>query len=66
MFDYSLEHIVSYWARLERPQLIGPTPEGLRAVFPVARPGPLGSPVRRLRSAVACHHDRARCILVEP
>jgi hypothetical protein len=35
MFDYTLEHIISYWARIDRPQLIGPTPEGMRAIFPV-------------------------------
>jgi len=36
MLAYGIEHVVSYWARLEPPQVIGPTPEGLRAVFPVA------------------------------
>jgi hypothetical protein len=36
MYDYTLEHITSYWAKLSPPQVIGPTPEGMRAVFPVA------------------------------
>jgi hypothetical protein len=36
MIDYSLEHIFSYRVGIEKPQVIGPTAEGLRAVVPVA------------------------------
>jgi hypothetical protein len=36
MFDYRLEHIISYWAKMEKPQVVGPAPEGMRLVFPVA------------------------------
>ena len=30
MFDYDMEHICSYSATLEAPEVIGPVPEGLR------------------------------------
>jgi len=30
MFDYSMEHIFSYTGTLAPPEVIGPTPEGLR------------------------------------
>ena len=30
MFDYDMEHICSYSATLEAPEVIGPLPEGLR------------------------------------
>ena len=33
MFDYSLEHLFSYVVSLERPQMIGAIPEGIRAIF---------------------------------
>ena len=31
MFNYSLEHIFSYTATLNRPERIGPVPEGIKA-----------------------------------
>ena len=37
MFDYSLEHLFSYEVSLERPQMIGPLPEGIRAIFYVTK-----------------------------
>jgi hypothetical protein len=33
MFDYRLEHIMSYNATLAAPEIIGPLPEGLRVNF---------------------------------
>ena len=30
MFDYSMEHLFSYTATLQPPEVIGPTPQGLR------------------------------------
>jgi hypothetical protein len=30
MFDYKLEHLFSYTARLAPPEIIGPVPEGIR------------------------------------
>ena len=30
MFDYSMDHVCSYTATLEAPEVIGPVPEGLR------------------------------------
>ena len=33
MFDYSLEHLFSYVVSVEKPQMIGPLPEGIRAIF---------------------------------
>ena len=33
MFDYDLEHIFSYTATLDTPEVIGPVPEGIRANF---------------------------------
>ena len=33
MFDYDLEHIFSYTATLDAPEVIGPVPEGIRANF---------------------------------
>src|SRR2546426_11906971 len=35
MLRYELEHVFSYWARIGKPQVVGPTPEGIRAIFPV-------------------------------
>ena len=37
MFDYSLEHLFSYEVSLERPQMIGEIPEGIRAIFYVTK-----------------------------
>ena len=37
MFDYSLEHLFSYVVSLERSQMIGPLPEGIRAIFYVVK-----------------------------
>ena len=37
MFDYSLEHLFSYVVSLERPQMIGAIPEGIRAIFYVTK-----------------------------
>ena len=31
MFDYSLEHLFSYVVSVDKPQMIGPLPEGIRA-----------------------------------
>jgi len=31
MFDFTMEHIFSYTAGLQPPQIIGPVPEGIRA-----------------------------------
>jgi Protein of unknown function (DUF3237) len=33
MFDYDLEHIFSYTATLDAPEVVGPVPEGIRANF---------------------------------
>jgi hypothetical protein len=33
MFDYDLEHVFSYTATLDAPEVIGPVPEGIRANF---------------------------------
>ena len=33
MFDYRLEHIMSYNATLAEPEVIGPVPEGIRVNF---------------------------------
>ncbi len=33
MFDYELEHILSYSVTLAPPEVIGPVPEGIRANF---------------------------------
>ncbi len=33
MFDYELEHILSYSVTLDPPEVIGPVPEGIRANF---------------------------------
>lgn len=35
MIEYSLEHLFSARARVQKPQMIGPIPEGVRAIFPV-------------------------------
>ena len=35
MFDYRLEHIMSYNATLAEPEIIGPVPEGIRVNFHV-------------------------------
>ena len=37
MFDYSLEHLFSYVVSVEKPQMIGPLPEGIRAIFYVTK-----------------------------
>jgi len=37
MFDYSLEHLFSYDVSVEEPQMIGPIPEGIRAIFYVTK-----------------------------
>ena len=37
MFDYSLEHLFSYVVSVEKPQMIGPFPEGIRAIFYVTK-----------------------------
>jgi hypothetical protein len=37
MFDYSLEHLFSYVVSLERPQMIGALPEGIRAIYYVTK-----------------------------
>jgi hypothetical protein len=36
MFDYELEHILSYAVTLNPPEVIGPVPEGIRANFYVS------------------------------
>jgi len=33
VFDYSLDHLFSYTVSVEKPQMIGPIPEGIRAIF---------------------------------
>lgn len=37
MLDYSLEHIFSYQLQLNPPEVIGPVPEGIRAIAYVAQ-----------------------------
>src|SRR5271157_1340751 len=37
MFDYSLEHLFSYVVSVEKPQMIGHLPEGIRAIFYVTK-----------------------------
>jgi Protein of unknown function (DUF3237) len=37
MLDYSLEHLFSYVASFEKPQMIGPLPEGIRATYYVTK-----------------------------
>ena len=37
MFDYSLDHLFSYDVSLERPQMIGEIPEGIRAIVYVTK-----------------------------
>src|SRR5512135_3740662 len=46
MLDYSLEHLFSYVVSLERPQLIGAIPEGIRAIFYVTKGEVTGPKVR--------------------
>ena len=36
MFDYELEHILSYTVTLDPPEVIGPVPEGIRVNFYVS------------------------------
>jgi uncharacterized protein DUF3237 len=49
MQGYELEHIFSSWATVGKPQLIGPTPEGISAIFPAVQ-GEVAGP--KLRGTV--------------
>ncbi len=40
IFDYALEHLFSYTAELEPPEMIGPVPEGIRVNFYVTGEDP--------------------------
>jgi len=44
--EYAMEHLFSFRAQVERPQVIGATAEGLRAFFPVEEGELLGPRVR--------------------
>jgi len=35
MLSYELEHVFSYCATIGKPQVVGPTAQGIRAIFPV-------------------------------
>src|SRR5438128_256671 len=48
MFEYSLEHLFSYSVLAEQPQMIGPVPEGIRAIF-YATKGEIDGPKLRGR-----------------
>lgn len=48
MFAYSLDHLFSYVVWVEQPQIIGPVPEGIRAIFYVTK-GEISGPKLRGR-----------------
>ena len=48
MFEYRLEHIMSYTVKISEPEVIGPVPEGLR-VNGYITGGEVTGPITRAR-----------------
>jgi hypothetical protein len=61
MFDYRLEHIMSYSATLAEPEVIGPVPEGIRVIFYVTGGTITGPKVFGRLRAVGADWLQLRC-----